>query len=189
MPAADLVARARRIRLLTCDVDGVLTDGRIYVTEDGRELKAYSCLDGLGMKWLERSGIAVAWITGSSSPAVALRAATLGITRVFPGAENKLEVWEQLRAELSLEPGECAHIGDDFPDLAVIARCGLGATVPHAPEPIRRRAHYVTRCDGGKGAVRELSELILTAQGKLEALLRSYGEESAPGMDAKVRRL
>jgi 3-deoxy-D-manno-octulosonate 8-phosphate phosphatase (KDO 8-P phosphatase) len=189
MPGVDLIARARRVRLLTCDVDGVLTDGRIYVAEDGGETKAYSCLDGLGMKWLERSGVAVAWITGSTAPAVVRRAATLGIDRVFLGAEDKLEVWESLRAELSVDPAECAHIGDDFPDLAVIVRCGLGATVPHAPEPLRRRAHYVTRNDGGKGAVRELAELILAAQGKLEALLASYGEASAADLDAKVRRL
>ncbi|TMG83906.1 MAG: hypothetical protein E6H78_11150 [Betaproteobacteria bacterium] len=189
MPATDLVARARRVRLLTCDVDGVLTDGRIYVAEDGGEIKAYSCLDGLGMKWLERSGIAVAWITGSDAPAVARRAATLGVERVFQGAEDKLGVWERLRANLSVEPGECAHIGDDFPDLALITRCGLGATVPHAPEPIRRRAHYVTNREGGKGAVRELAELILAAQGKLEALLSSYGEESAPEIGVKVRRV
>jgi 3-deoxy-D-manno-octulosonate 8-phosphate phosphatase (KDO 8-P phosphatase) len=189
MPAVDLIARARRVRLLTCDVDGVLTDGRIYVAEDGREIKAYSCLDGLGMKWLERSGVAVAWITGSTAPAVVQRAAMLGIERVFQGAEDKLAVWERLRAELRVEPGECAHIGDDFPDLAVMVRCGLGATVPRAPEPLQRRAHYVTRTEGGKGAVRELAELILAAQGKLEALLASYGEASAPDIEAKVRRL
>ena len=182
MPAVDLIARARRVRLLTCDDDGVLAD-------DGRETKAYSCLDGLGMKWLERSGVAVAWITGSTAPAVVQRATTLGVERVFLGAEDKLEVWERLRAELSIERAECAHIGDDFPDLAVIARCGLGATVPRAPEPLQRRAHYVTRNEGGKGAVRELAELILAAQGKLEALLASYGEASSPDLDAKVRRL
>jgi 3-deoxy-D-manno-octulosonate 8-phosphate phosphatase (KDO 8-P phosphatase) len=189
MPAVDLIARARRVRLLTCDVDGVLTDGRIYVAEDGRETKAYSCLDGLGMKWLERSGVAVAWITGSTAPAVVQRATMLGIERVFLGAEDKLAVWERLRAELRIEPGECAHIGDDFPDLALIARCGLGATVPHAPEPLQHRAHYVTRNEGGKGAVRELAELILSAQGKLDAILGSYGEASVPDLDAKVRRL
>src|SRR5271157_1352079 len=177
MLAADLLARARRIRLLSCDVDGVLTDGRIFVAEDGRELKAYSCLDGLGRKWLERSGVAVAWITGSKSPAVAQRARTLGIARVTQGAENKLDSWERLRDELGLDPEECAHIGDDLPDLAVIARCGLGATVPQAPELLQRRAHYVTRTDGGAGAVRELAELILEAQGKLEGLLRSYSDE------------
>lgn len=189
MPAADLTARARRIRLLSCDVDGVLTDGRIFVAEDGRELKAYSCLDGLGMKWLERSGVAVAWITGSKAPAVTQRARTLGIARVILGAENKLDPWERLRAELSLQPEECAHIGDDLPDLAVIARCGLGATVPHAPELVQQRAHYVTHNDGGAGAVRELAEFILRAQGKLDGLLRAYGAEPLPVSDPKLRRL
>ena len=187
--AADLTARARRVRLLSCDVDGVLTDGRIYVAEDGSELKAYSCLDGLGMKWLERSGIVVAWITGSSAPAVAKRAATLGISRVVQGVENKLEAWELLRTELALEPEECAHIGDDFPDLPVIVRCGLAATVPHAPEPLQRRAHYVTRAEGGVGAVRELAELILTAQGKLAQLLRAYGDEDVLATKPRMRRL
>lgn len=176
MPGNGLIARARRIRLLSCDVDGVLTDGRVFVAEDGRELKMYSCLDGLGMKWLERSGVVVAWITGSKTAAVAQRARTLGIARVIAGAENKLDPWERLRNELSLEPDECAHIGDDLPDLPLITRCGLGATVPHAPEPLRRRAHYVTRTEGGAGAVRELAELILGAQGKLEGLLRSYDD-------------
>lgn len=189
MPAATLIARARRIRLLSCDVDGVLTDGRIFVAEDGRELKAYSCLDGLGMKWLERSGVAVAWITGSKSPAVAQRARTLGIARVIQGAENKLDSWERLRDELALDPEECAHIGDDLPDLAVIARCGLGATVPNAPELLQRRAHYVTRTEGGAGAVRELAELILEAQGKLEGLLRTYSDEPTLMPNPKLRRL
>jgi 3-deoxy-D-manno-octulosonate 8-phosphate phosphatase (KDO 8-P phosphatase) len=189
MAAADLTARARRIRLLSCDVDGVLTDGRIFVAEDGRELKAYSCLDGLGMKWLERSGVVVAWITGSKTPAVEQRARTLGIARVILGAENKLDPWERLRAELSLAPEECAHIGDDLPDLAVIVRCGLGATVPHAPQALLRRAHYITRADGGAGAVRELAEVILSAQGKLDDLLRAYGDEPTPASNPRLRRL
>lgn len=189
MPTPELTARARRIRLLSCDVDGVLTDGRIFVAEDGRELKMYSCLDGLGMKWLERSGIVVAWITGSKTPAVAHRARTLGIARVIAGAENKLDPWERLRNELLLEPDECAHIGDDLPDLPLIVRCGLGATVPGAPEPLQRRAHYVTRTEGGAGAVRELAELILSAQGKLEGLLRAYGDEPVLAANPKLRRL
>ena len=189
MSTATLAERARRIRLLSCDVDGVLTDGRVIVAEDGGELKAYSCLDGLGMKWLERSGVTVAWITGSTAPAVAHRARTLGINHVIQDAENKLESWERLRGELRLEPEECAHIGDDLPDLAVIVRCGLGATVPHAPELLQQRAHYVTRTAGGSGAVRELAELILGAQGKLEALLRTYSDEAAFPSRAKLRRL
>lgn len=168
------MARARTVRLLSCDVDGVLTDGRIYVDEDGRELKAYSSLDGFGIKMLERAGIVVAWITGSSSPAVAQRAANLGVDRVIQGAEDKLAAWQRLRRELSLAPEQCAHIGDDLPDLPVIVRCGFGATVPHSPEPLRRQAHYVTRAGGGRGAVREVAELILAARGTLEAVLRSY---------------
>jgi 3-deoxy-D-manno-octulosonate 8-phosphate phosphatase (KDO 8-P phosphatase) len=189
MVTPDLVARARRVRLLTCDVDGVLTDGNVYVAEDGREIKAYSCLDGLGMKWLERSGIVVAWITGSDAPAVAHRAAMLGVTRVYQGAEEKLEAWERVRGELGLEPAQCSHIGDDFPDLALISRCGLGVTVPHAPPELQRRAHYVTRHEGGKGAVRELAELILSAQGRLGALLESYGAEPPVDAGARVRTL
>lgn len=189
MSATDLASRARRVRLLTCDVDGVLTDGTIYVGENGAELKAYSSLDGLGMKWLVRSGIAVAWITGSDAPAVAQRAAMLGVTRVYQGADEKLEVWERLRRELALDPVQCAHIGDDFPDLPLIARAGLGVTVPHAPDALKRRANYVTRREGGKGAVREVCEMILQAQGRLEALLEAYDAGSASHREVKVRPL
>jgi 3-deoxy-D-manno-octulosonate 8-phosphate phosphatase (KDO 8-P phosphatase) len=189
MPAADLAARARRVRLLTCDVDGVLTDGSIYVGEDGGELKAYSCLDGLGLKWLVRSGVTVAWITGSDAAAVAQRAAMLGVTRVYQGADDKLEVWERLLEELSLQPVQCAHIGDDFPDLPLIARAGLAITVPHAPEALKHRAHYVTRRDGGKGAVREICEMILHAQGALEPLLEAYDAGAAPHGDVRVKPL
>jgi 3-deoxy-D-manno-octulosonate 8-phosphate phosphatase (KDO 8-P phosphatase) len=189
MLPTELMARARRIRLLSCDVDGVLTDGRIFVGEDGRELKVYSCVDGLGMKWLQRSGVVVAWITGSTTPAIAQRARTLSIARVIIGAEDKLDPWERLRSELSLEAEECAHIGDDLPDLPLIVRCGLGATVPRSPQPLQRRAHYVTRNEGGAGAVRELAELILGAQGKLEGLLRAYGDEPVPESKPKLRRL
>jgi 3-deoxy-D-manno-octulosonate 8-phosphate phosphatase (KDO 8-P phosphatase) len=177
------------VRLLTCDVDGVLTDGSVYVAHDGSELKAYSSLDGLGLKWLVRSGVEVAWITGSDAPAVAQRAAKLGVQRVYQGAEEKLAVWERLTRELALEPGQCAHVGDDLPDLPIMIRCGLGATVPHAPEALRRRAHYVTRRDAGKGAVREVCELILAAQGRLQAILARYGDEGAADTDARVRRL
>ena len=177
----DLMARARNVRLLSCDVDGVLTDGRIYVDDDGRELKAYSSLDGFGIKMLERAGITVAWITGSSAPAVAQRAKTLGVELVIQGTEDKLAAWQALREQLELTPEQCAHIGDDFPDLPIIVRCGFGATVPHSPEPLRRQAHYVTRAGGGRGAVREIAELLLAARGTLGAVLRSYDVlEEAP---------
>src|ERR1700690_3613659 len=138
MTAPDLLARAARVRLLSCDGGGVLTDGRLYYADDGRELKAFSALDGFGIKMLERSGIAVAWITGSGSPAVAARAADLGVVHVVQNAADKLAPWQRLRDELALAPEACAHIGDDLPDLPVMTRCGLAATVPHAPESMKR---------------------------------------------------
>jgi 3-deoxy-D-manno-octulosonate 8-phosphate phosphatase (KDO 8-P phosphatase) len=167
--ASELTRRARGIRLLTCDVDGVLTDGRIYVTDDGRELKAFHALDGVGLKLLMRSGVAIAWITGSVAAAVMHRARGLGVTRVVQGAEDKLVPWEALRAELGLAPEACAHIGDDLPDVPVFSRCGLAVTVPHATAAVRAHAHHVTARDGGGGAVREICDLILAAQRAIDA--------------------
>jgi 3-deoxy-D-manno-octulosonate 8-phosphate phosphatase (KDO 8-P phosphatase) len=175
-PAIDLPTRARRVRLLSCDVDGVLTDGRILYCDDGSEIKAFSCLDGLGIKMLQDSGAVVAWITGSSAPAVTIRARALGVKHVVLGASNKLEPWEQLRRQLGFAPEQCAHIGDDLPDLAILVRCGLAVSVPDAPAPMQQHAHYVTRARGGSGAVRELCELILSAQGQLDARIKAYSQ-------------
>ena len=163
---AELLARARRVRFLSCDVDGVLTDGRIYVDDHGHEFKAFSALDGVAVNLLTRAGIIVAWITGSAAPAVAHRAQQLRIPHLVQDAHDKLTPWERLRAELRLQRDECAHIGDDLPDIPVLAVCGLAATVPHAPAAVRAHAHYVTSRDGGSGAVRELADMILTAQGR-----------------------
>lgn len=174
--AIDLHARARRVRLLTCDVDGVLTDGRIFYCDDGSEIKAFSCLDGLGIKLLQETGAVVAWITGSTAPAVTIRARVLGVTHVVLGAANKLEPWEQLRRQLGFTAEQCAHIGDDLPDLPIFVRCGFAVTVPNAPAPMQQHAHYVTRAHGGGGAVRELCELILSAQGELETRLKAYSQ-------------
>jgi 3-deoxy-D-manno-octulosonate 8-phosphate phosphatase (KDO 8-P phosphatase) len=175
MAADALSRRARGIRLLTCDVDGVLTDGRIYVDDDGRETKAFDALDGAGMKMLMRAGIAVAWITGSNAPAVTHRARALGVARVVLGAEDKLTPWESLRHAMGLEPAACAHIGDDLPDVPVFARCGFAVAVPHAPPVVRARCHFVTGRDGGRGAVRELCEMILAAQGVLDPQHAAFG--------------
>ena len=166
---AHVVARARRVRLLTCDVDGVLTDGRIYIDDQGRELKVFSALDGVAMHRLAAAGIVVAWITGSGAPAVAHRAQQLRIAHLVQDAQDKLGPWQRLRAELGLSAEACAHIGDDLPDIAVLTACGLSATVPHAPSAVRAHAHYVTTREGGAGAVRELADLILSAQGYGEA--------------------
>ena len=159
--------RARAIRLLSCDVDGVLTDGRVYMDDDGRESKAFYALDGVGIRMLADAGIVVAWITGSSAPAVAHRARLLDVRHVIQNANDKLTPWRALVASLRIAPEHCAHIGDDLPDLPVMDVCGFAATVPHAPLSVRARAHYVTVHGGGLGAVRELAELILAAQGKL----------------------
>lgn len=163
--STDTLERARRIRLLTCDVDGVLTDGRIYVDELGHEMKAFSALDGVGLNLLARAGLTVAWITGSAAPAVTHRAQRLGIAHVLLDISDKLTAWESLRASLDIPPEACAHIGDDLPDVPVFRACGLAVAVPQAPASVREYAHYITSREGGRGAVRELAELILAAQG------------------------
>jgi 3-deoxy-D-manno-octulosonate 8-phosphate phosphatase (KDO 8-P phosphatase) len=170
----DFAERARGVRLLTCDVDGVLTDGRIYMGDDGRELKAFNALDGVGVKMLAAAGVTVAWITGSKAPVVAHRARALGVVHLVQGADDKLTPWEALRRELGLAPAACAHIGDDLPDVPLFVRCGLAISVPHATEAVRAHAHYVTRRDGGHGAVRESCELILAAQGALAAQVAAW---------------
>ena len=162
----DALVRARRVRLLTCDVDGVLTDGRIYVDDHGHETKAFSALDGVGINLLQRAGITVAWITGSAAPAVTHRARRLNVAHIVLDAANKLAPWDALRTQLGLTPADCAHIGDDLPDLSIFRACGFAVTVPHAPASVREHAHYITARDGGAGAVRELADLILAAQGK-----------------------
>jgi len=171
----EVARRARAIRLLTVDVDGVLTDGRLYYGDDGTELKAFHSLDGVGLKMLASAGVTVAWITGSRAPAVAHRARALGITRLVQGTEDKLAPWEALRRELGLDALACAHIGDDVPDLPVFVRCGLAVCVPHTPLPVRERAHYVTRAEGGCGAVREVCDLILAAQDALAPRIAAFG--------------
>jgi 3-deoxy-D-manno-octulosonate 8-phosphate phosphatase (KDO 8-P phosphatase) len=175
MMTAEIAQRAREIRLLTCDVDGVLTDGRLYYGDDGREMKAFSSLDGVGLKMLASAGITIAWITGSRAPAVAHRARALGVLHLTQGAEDKLTSWDALRSEFDLSPAACAHIGDDLPDVPLLVRCGLGVSVPDAPPAVRNRAHYVTLRRGGAGAVREVCDMILIAQGALEPQLAAFG--------------
>lgn len=173
---ADILAlRAREIRLLTCDVDGVLTDGSLYYGDDGKEMKVFSSLDGVGIKMLALAGVTVAWITGSNAPSVAYRAQALGVVHLVQGAMDKLTPWDALRAELRLPPSACAHVGDDLPDLPILVRCGLAVSVPHAPAAVRDRSHYVTLREGGAGAVREVCELILTAQDALAPQLAAFG--------------
>jgi 3-deoxy-D-manno-octulosonate 8-phosphate phosphatase (KDO 8-P phosphatase) len=170
----DLRSRARDIRLLVLDVDGVLTDGRLYYGGDGVELKAFHSQDGQGLKMLSATGIEIAIITGRTSRAVDLRAENLGIAHVFQGVSNKLVVFEQLVARMALRPVAAAAIGDDLPDLPVLRRCGFAACVPEAPALLRSHAHYVTDRPGGAGAVREVCEVLMAAQGTLEISMQPY---------------
>jgi 3-deoxy-D-manno-octulosonate 8-phosphate phosphatase (KDO 8-P phosphatase) len=140
---SDALERARPLRLMAFDVDGVLTDGVLYYTHEGTELKAFHTLDGLGLKLLAHAGV-------------------------------KLAVFERVRGELRLDARACGFMGDDLPDLPVLTRCGFAATVPDAPEAVRSRAHYVSRTPGGRGAAREVCDLILRAQGAFDAAIARY---------------
>jgi len=170
----DLRARARAIRLLLLDVDGVLTDGRLYYGADGDALKAFHIHDGLGLKMLRATGVEVAIITGRTSRALELRAENLGIPHVFQGVGDKLIVFEQLLKQLTLPSEAAGAMGDDLPDLPVLRRCGLAACVPEAPALVRSHSHYISERAGGAGAVRELCELVMAAQGTLEAGMQEY---------------
>jgi 3-deoxy-D-manno-octulosonate 8-phosphate phosphatase (KDO 8-P phosphatase) len=162
------------IRLAVFDVDGVLTDGSLYLSDSGEEMKAFNTLDGHGMKMLKASGVELAIITGRKSRLVELRATNLGITHLYQGSENKLAAFQELLALLGLKPEQAAYMGDDVVDLPVMRRCGFAATVPDAPAVVRGHAHYTTRASGGRGAVREFCELVMQTQGTLEAQLAPY---------------
>ncbi len=166
--------RARNVRLMVFDVDGVLTDGTLFVAAAGEEFKAFNILDGHGLRMLRDSGVQLAIVSGRESAAVTRRAQELGIEHVHQGIAAKLPVFEALCARSGLESEQCGFVGDDFPDLPVLVRCGFAASVPNAPEAVRSRVHYVTRAAGGRGAVREICEFVLDAQGKLDAALGRY---------------
>ncbi|MBI2311794.1 MAG: 3-deoxy-manno-octulosonate-8-phosphatase KdsC [Betaproteobacteria bacterium] len=166
--------RARAIRLAIFDVDGVLTDGRIYYSDSGEELKAFHTQDGHGLKMLQASGVELAIITGRRSRCVELRAANLGVSHLYQGAEHKLEAFHALLAKLGLPPAAAAYMGDDLVDLPVMRASGLALAVPEAPFQVKRHAHYVTTRRGGAGAVREACELVMLAQGSLAGRLDAY---------------
>lgn len=167
----EVMARAARIRLLVLDVDGVLTDGRIIYTDKGEEIKHFHVRDGHGLKLAQRGGIIVALITGRSSAAVAHRAANLGIDHLFQGVRDKLAVLSRLQADLGLSWQETAVVGDDLVDLPLLRRAGLAVAVADAVPEVKEQAHWTTSLPGGRGAVREVCELLLKAQGKWETMV------------------
>jgi 3-deoxy-D-manno-octulosonate 8-phosphate phosphatase (KDO 8-P phosphatase) len=170
----DLYDRARRIRLVIFDVDGVLTDGSLFITDAGEEFKAFHSHDGHGMKMLKATGVQLAIITGRTSRTVELRAKNLGVAILYQGVEDKLAVFEEILSSFGFEHDACAYMGDDVVDLPVMRRCGLAVAVPEAPPLVKSHAQYVTRQPGGRGAVREVCEIIMHAQGTFDAQMAPY---------------
>lgn len=170
----EIQARAAAVKLLIMDVDGVLTDGRIFIRDNGEEIKSFHTLDGHGLKMLQATGVQTAIITGRDAPSVGVRVRQLGIGHYYKGIHDKRAAYAQLRAEAGVEEHECAFIGDDVVDLPVMVRCGLPVAVPEAHWFTLQHAAYVTQKSAGNGAVRELCDLIMQAQGTLEAALQEY---------------
>lgn len=160
----DVKARAARIKLVVFDVDGVLTDGRLYYGAGGEELKVFHVQDGQGIKRLQKAGVQVAVISGRDSAAVTRRMQDLGLEHVFQGDEDKLPILEKLLKGLGLSPEQTACVGDDLPDLPLLKHVGLGVAVANAQPSLKAAAHYVTTAHGGLGAAREVCDLILEAR-------------------------
>jgi 3-deoxy-D-manno-octulosonate 8-phosphate phosphatase (KDO 8-P phosphatase) len=169
-----LLSRAKLIKLVAFDVDGVMTDGGLYLSDSGNEFKRFNTLDGLGVKLLKATGIQVAIITGRTSQCVTFRAQNLGIEHVYQGVEHKLNAMNDLLNKLKLTRDAAAYMGDDVVDLTVMRHVGLAISVPDAPQLVREHANYITQRRGGHGAVREACELVMHAQGTLDTQLAQY---------------
>jgi 3-deoxy-D-manno-octulosonate 8-phosphate phosphatase (KDO 8-P phosphatase) len=174
MSDAELLARARAIKLIIFDVDGILTDGSLFFGNDGEEYKAFNSRDGHGIKMLRATGVDAAILTGRTSQVVEHRARNLGISRLIQGSEDKLHSYQHLLAEIGLRAEQTAFMGDDVVDLPVMRRCGMAISVPEAPAEVLARAHLVTRAAGGRGAAREACEYLMRAQGTWAAQLALY---------------
>jgi len=166
--------RAEKIRWFIMDVDGVLTDGGIIYDGNGKELKKFCVKDGMGITLLHNAGIKTAILTSRISPMVEKRAKELGIDEVIQGAKNKLELYEKLKKKYSIDDDQILYIGDDFPDLNVLKQVGFPVCVKDSPEEIKNVCIYITKNEGGKGAVREVCELLLKLQGKYEEAVKKY---------------
>jgi 3-deoxy-D-manno-octulosonate 8-phosphate phosphatase (KDO 8-P phosphatase) len=172
--ARDAAERAARVRLMLFDVDGVLTDGRLWYGPAGEALKAFDVLDGHGLKMLMQAGTAVALLSGRSSSATTARAAELGIAHVLQGIDDKKSAFEALVARLGVAVQETGFMGDEVVDLPVLRRCGFACAPAQAHALVRANVHYVTQAQGGGGAAREACEFVLRAQGRLDAAFANY---------------
>lgn len=170
----DMLERAARIRLVIFDVDGVLTDGSLFLGDDGQEYKAFNSRDGHGMVTLQETGVLLAVITGRSSEVVRIRMESLGVSHVYQGRRDKLPAYEELKGALGLRDEDIAYVGDDVMDLPIMRRVGLAIAVADAHPLVHQHAHWRTRMGGGRGAAREVCELILEAQGNLDRITTRY---------------
>lgn len=174
MKNAEITQIIANIKLLILDVDGVLTDGTVYLTDDGIEIKSFNILDGIGIKMLLRSGVDIAIVTGSNSNAIKIRADRLGIKYVYLNQDNKFSAFNDLKNKLSLQNHEIAYMGDDLPDLYIMRQVGLSIAVANATQLVLDAAKIITKNKGGYGAVREICELILQEQGNFADQLEYF---------------
>lgn len=172
----ELLLCAQGVKVVFFDVDGVLTDGGLYMSEAGETLKRFNILDGMGLKLLQKAGITPAVITGRDSPALRARLQALGIAHAHFGTENKRPAAESTLQALGLDWNAAAGMGDDWPDLPVLRRVALSCAPANAHAEVRAQARYVTQARGGHGAARELCDLLLVASGRYAGLLQEYGQ-------------
>jgi 3-deoxy-D-manno-octulosonate 8-phosphate phosphatase (KDO 8-P phosphatase) len=173
--ARDLEARLKRVRLFLCDVDGVLTDGTVFMAGE-TESKQFNILDGLGLRFLQREGIKVGWVSGRASPATTQRAKDLRVDFLSQGSHQKVPEIETILGQAGVTWEQLCYVGDDVLDLGALKRAGLAVAVANAIAECQALAHYVTRNSGGRGAIREVVDLILKAQGRWAALVEGYSK-------------
>ncbi len=171
---AGLIDKMRKVKVLILDVDGVLTDGRIVISDDGQETKCFHVRDGHGLKMIQRAGIEVMFLTGRKSQVVEHRARELGVNKVYQGALDKLAIFIEILADTKLSAEQVAYMGDDIVDLPVLKRAGFSIAVCDSHGEVMRAVDLVTQNAGGRGAVREVCEMILKAQGKWEKIMERY---------------
>ena len=174
MTPLDHMRRAAKVKVMIFDVDGVLTDGSLTYGPDGEATKTFNVLDGLGIQLLQKSGVATAIISARQSPIVVRRAADLGIAHVYQGTHDKRVAFAELLALTGVSAEQCGYIGDDVIDLPLLLQVGFAITVPTGHPEVQHRAHYVTKAGGGRGAGREVCDMVMRAQGTYELALAPY---------------
>lgn len=170
----EVLQKAKQLKLLILDVDGVLTDGRLFFDGQGGEYKSFHARDGHGIKLLRQTGVEVAVISGRKSQSVTLRMQALGVKYVYQGHENKIAAFNEIIQSMAIKPEQAAHMGDDLLDLPIMLRVGLSIAVNDANESVKEYADWCTKTSGGLGAVREVCDYIMQAQGTFDDVLKSY---------------